>query len=229
MIIYGMSDLHGLTGFSLPTCDVLLVAGDILPDVWGGTYFRNHPEMSYPWLYKMFIPWLERYVRDGTVGHVIFTWGNHDWTIDLPRPDLPDNFYLLIDEEVEIDGVRFWGSPWSNVFSGKWCWNAEPSQLARVYDAIPPGVDVLMTHQPPWGLGGDFITRDGNHDRAGSHELVSVIDTLKPGHLVCGHIHGGYGEYQRGETFVSNVSLLDEWYRHVNKPTLLRGLEEEER
>jgi Icc-related predicted phosphoesterase len=211
--IAAMSDLHGHTGFDIPPCDLLLIAGDICPDRVGSLWTRHNPENCLFWFNNNIVPWLDPMVKEGKVGNVLFTWGNHDWTDRLKsdeiatfREHLPPKWNLLVDEVEEV-GVNVWGTPWSNEFYG-WAWMKEPKDLKPIYDSIPTGIDIIMSHQPPKGYGGKCP--DGFD--AGSIELVETIRRIKPKAVVCGHIHGAHGTYNLDETTVYNVSVVNEKY-----------------
>jgi hypothetical protein len=44
--------------------------------------------------------------------------------------------------------MSVWATPWSNPFM-RWAFMKRPSDLERVYAAIPDSIDVLVSHQPP--------------------------------------------------------------------------------
>jgi Icc-related predicted phosphoesterase len=47
-------------------------------------------------------------------------------------------------------------------------------------------------------------------------ELLDTIGRVKPKLVICGHIHGGYGVYNLGDTLVYNVAHVNEAYQPVN-------------
>lgn len=57
----------------------------------------------------------------------------------------------LEDQSVEINGVKIYGSPWQPLYHD-WAFQLEKGeQIKRMWDLIPPDVDVLLTHGPPTG------------------------------------------------------------------------------
>lgn len=157
-------------------------------------------------------------IDDGWVKQVVGTWGNHDWTTRFDRKDLPGWIRILVDEEAEYNGLRIWGSPWSNQFM-KWAWMGQPEALKAHYDAIPKGVDILISHQPPSGICWYTDPNTGVKECIGSEELREAIGRVKPRVTVCGHIHSGYGEYMVAGCKVMNVACLDTQYKVVRGAT----------
>ena len=59
----------------------------------------------------------------------------------------------LEDEEVTVEGVRVFGSPWQPEFCN-WAFNLERGEPCRqAWARIPTETDVLLTHGPPLGHG----------------------------------------------------------------------------
>lgn len=216
MKIIAISDTHGQhKQVEIPACDVLIHAGDIIPDIVRKQFTRYNPNLGFEWFHAVFMAWLHPMLNDGWVKEFVFTWGNHDWTHGY-TPTLPTNCHLLVDSQIDIGGVTFWGSPWSNEFNG-WSWMKHPHALRPIYGAIPP-VDILISHQPPLGWGSETYF-DGKIHHVGSQELMDTINRIKPKAVVCGHVHGGFGAYPHGDTTIYNVSVVNEAYRVVNDPT----------
>ena len=113
-------------------------------------------------------------------------------------------------------GLRIYGSPWQPRFLD-WAFNLDEPDLARKWEQIPEGIDVLLLHGPPRGAGDMTI----NQERIGSPSLGKRIEAVQPRLVVCGHNHGGYGRYMIGDTLVVNAALMDDNYRPVNPPVVL--------
>lgn len=211
MKLIAVSDLHGNLP-EIPECDLLIIAGDICPD-----FIARAPQRA--WFVDNFLPHLAKQPAKAALG----TWGNHDW---LPNPsrewaDRADSHVIKVDELVEHEGLKIWFSPWSNQF-GHWAWMAEPYRLADCYACIPEGVNIIVSHQPPFGYGDEpdprYCLGEGP-THVGSHELLATIQRVQPDMVICGHIHGGHGSYKIGRTTVYNVSLVNEAYQPVNGVT----------
>lgn len=117
--------------------------------------------------------------------------------------------------------VTIWATPWSNQFMN-WAFMKAPRELEAVYAEIPVGIDILVSHQPPYGYGDRYFdVRSGKVDHLGSQELLATINRVKPKLVICGHVHDGYGRYEHHGIPIYNVSIVDEQYRLVHSPTAM--------
>lgn len=203
MKIVCISDTHSLHRLipEIPDGDVLIHAGDSL-----GQGTLDNIEDLNDWLGTLPHP------------HKIVIAGNHDWAFqDEPEQarELLTNAIYLEDSGIEIDGVRFWGSPWTPTFMD-WAFMLERGQPLRdVWALIPDNTDVLITHGPPLGYGDATFIGSSN---VGCYDLLERIDALRLKAHVFGHIHEGYGVYQRRSTTLINASSCTEWYEPTNHP-----------
>lgn len=227
MKILATSDTHGILdgldeAIDEQKPDVVVVAGDIAPATIGGDtkdYIRNefiglccnHPKVEF-----------------------VLTPGNHDiWAqtyIGLLPSDIeyvrPDNLEYFVDSGCEIDGVKFWGSPWVPYICGHWAFEShdeqDESDIAARFAEIPADTDVLITHTPPHlfacALDVSLQTKRGPF---GSRALGDLYQKGKihPKVHFCGHIHTGDHEPYEMKTVDSpvitriyNVSRVDERY-----------------
>ena len=152
--------------------------------------------------------------------HKIFIAGNHDWLFERAnlraREVVPENVTYLEDEEVMIDGIKFYGTPVQKHFCN-WAFNRDESKLAQHWAAIPDDTDVLITHSPPYGIG-DLVSQ-GNQ---GSPSLyMEIVKRIKPKISTFGHIHEGYGIKVIDDITFINASNLDGEYQCVNPPILV--------
>lgn len=195
-----LSDTHNqLHKIEIPDGDVLVHAGDFS----GTGSLKDHLDFAIEFgknqhKYKIVVP------------------GNHD-KYSQQQIDLVRNMFatvginLLIDEAIEIDGKKFYGSPWTPTF-GRWYWMKDRGRsIGRMWDGIPVGLDVLITHGPPHGILDWSIY---NRVHCGCEELIKAVYDKKPKHHVFGHIHnsGGMTVIENGTSF-HNVSICDEDYK----------------
>jgi hypothetical protein len=83
---------------------------------------------------------------------------------EIARSLLADAVYLENDG-ITIDGVSFWGSPYTPEFMN-WAFMYPRSGAGkRIWDLIPSPLDVLITHGPPRGILEKAISNDSiaNH------------------------------------------------------------------
>jgi Icc-related predicted phosphoesterase len=135
--------------------------------------------------------------------------GNHDRAFQTDataaRALVPPGVAYLQDEAVTIDGVHFYGSPWTPTFMD-WAFLADPgAELAAIWAQIPADVDVLVTHGPPFGHG-DSSSTEG---RYGDKDLLARIRQLQPPLHLFGHIHEGGGATHEGKTACVNVTAWE--------------------
>lgn len=200
------SDLHGALP-DIGPCDLLLIAGDVCP-------VENHDlDFQRNWLQTVFADWLEKTPAEQIVGIA----GNHDFIFEAEKVDLPWTY--LQDAEATVNGLRIWGSPWvPNLRS--WAFYGGPGRVrGTIIDAIPSGIDILLSHGPMYGAGDRVM--DGMY--VGCKEMLNQIKRISPKLFVCGHIHEGYGAYSRipVEYGVYNVAHMDVLYRPVQPPISL--------
>ena len=227
MKICAISDIHGDFP-TIPECDVLVIAGDILPlDIQ-----RNQIE-SAAWLAGPFQQWcLSRKCK-----YVILIAGNHDFVFEdlykqwngprqihdiIFKNDKKLKIKYLHDSSVKIDGKIFYGTPWCPELKN-WAFYGDYEFLQKRFSYIP-NCDVLITHCPPkvgtqgvvlqencWNIGRNF----------GCQELTDAIQLSgkKIDWVISGHIHSGNHEVEKwiGTNYV-NVSIKNEDYYNTYKP-----------
>jgi predicted phosphohydrolase len=140
--------------------------------------------------------------------HKVIVAGNHDWAFarePAAARALFEGAHYLEDSELAIDGVRFYGSPWQPAFND-WAFNLPRGPaLAAVWANIPRGLDVLITHGPPDGIG----DRTTPARRAGCAELRARVLEVAPRLHLFGHIHQDGGAWRMGATTFANVTTWE--------------------
>jgi len=185
-----ISDTHGkheyLTskgmGNSLGSGDILIHCGDI------SNVGKTHE-------IKSFLDWFS----NTPFTHKIFIAGNHDFGFELVDYIAPEyiekGVTYLFDSSVEIDGIKFYGSPWQPEFYN-WAFN------------LPRGAYRMLDHT----INGQMV---------GDEDLFNRILEVKPKLHCCGHIHWAYGQKSFNDTEFINAAVLNERYEHENKPVKL--------
>ena len=208
MRIIAISDPHTKLPTQLPKGDVLVIAGDL---TFNG---RRDFARQAAWINTKFKKWLEK--QESHFKKIIGIAGNHDSVFEV-EPGLigPLSWTYLEDSMCVVDGVKFWGTPWSRRFYD-WGFNRDANFRDRVFSLIPEDIDVLISHTPPTNCGLLDHCYDGH---VGDEVLLDHIYRVKPKIVICGHIHAGGGmmyEFPDIDTKVYNVSLLNESYEYAN-------------
>ena len=182
MTILHLSDTHGLHRQMehLPWADVVIHSGDFCEE---GTIEEVEDFVEWfaalPHKYKLFIA------------------GNHDVCLHGAMIEgLPNGVHYLCNSGIEIDGARFYGVP---MFVA--------DEMSGEYDAsiakIPTGTDVLITHQPPYG-----ILDNAEGVCYGSTSLLSRVLRIKPRLHLFGHVHKANGQIASHDTLFVNSSIV---------------------
>lgn len=208
--IIATSDLHGALP-EIPECDILLVGGDLPPAI-------NHSlGFQLEWLMTDFYNWL----KTVPATHKIWIAGNHDFVLEKMDTDtirdMMGGTYLL-DETVEVEGLRIHGTPWTPNLPD-WAFPAEGKKAIEKFAKIPE-CDILLSHGPPRGFGDIVPDYHMGYAHCGSELLQGRIRELEIPIVVCGHIHEGYGLYHDGVSGadIYCVSHMNRAYEPVNPP-----------
>ncbi len=146
--------------------------------------------------------------------------GNHDWCFE-EQPEaarmLVKHAIYLEDSGCEVEGIRFWGSPWTPFFRN-WAFNLPRGKaLAQRWARIPEDTDVLITHRPPWGIL-DEAKAGFKLQGVGCHDLQARLAQLPLRAHVFGHVHESYGWQRQGKCLFVNASICDIRYKPLNLP-----------
>ncbi len=134
--------------------------------------------------------------------------GNHDFAFadhEAEARALAADIVYLQDSGATLAGLRFWGSPWQPEFND-WAFNLPRGRaLADKWALIPDGVDVLVTHGPPLGIG----DRGPVANRLGCEDLLTRVRLAAPRLHLFGHIHQDGGAWRHGPTLFANVTTWE--------------------
>lgn len=154
--------------------------------------------------------------------HKLFIAGNHElrWQNKEDRDlwfSVHPSLTYLHNSGVEIEGIKFWGSPVQPEFHG-WAFQmARGAELRDHWKKIPEGTDVLITHGPPKGFG-DTNLRD---ERFGDEDLLTRVLEVKPQIHCYGHAHNGYGQWFFEGIHFINAAVLNEGYMLTREPVVV--------
>lgn len=206
-----ISDLHGYLPKDIEPCDIVLICGDISP-----LNMQFNAMLMSIWLDSEFKQW----AFSLPCKKVLFIAGNHDaffeGRYDLVKKMFPneDKVTYLCDELYNFEGLEIWGTPFCSIF-GTWPFMRNPYFLREHFKLIPEGVDILMTHDAPYGVSDVLLQKTAwcTEGHIGNPELREAILEKSPKYNVHGHLHSTSHEWERlGATMVTNCSLNDEYY-----------------
>ena len=223
--VVAMSDLHGHLPKPdlMPQCDVVCIAGDILP-----LNVQSDMVSSISWLLLDFKPWAESLNCD----KVLFVAGNHDFVFQWIGPDKgrsgsdvmkklfgqhkkDTKLVYLQDSSYEYKGKRFYGSPWIADLK-RWAFYKSEEDLRKQWEILPKKCDVLITHMPPKCYGFGQVQETGwNHGQDyGSQILAEAVSIRDIKHHIFGHVHSGQHQpLEVNKTIMANVSIKNEEYK----------------
>lgn len=125
-----------------------------------------------------------RRVLDGLPGRVLAIPGNLDVLEAFQAGIGASHAESVVSRRVEIQGVTVAGVLGGSAARARPC-------------------DVLVVHEPPWGLLDDV----GGGRHIGSREHLDLLERLRPTVLLCGHCHESPGVLTHGGTTVVNCTL----------------------
>ena len=226
MKIVAMSDLHGtllpVNDYFEP-CELVCICGDISP-----LHIQlNHRKMR-KWLKEEFKPWCEALPCD----KVIFIAGNHD---DICKNT--DFMYSVFPKDEKVTYLfhenytytsksgkeyNIFGTPYCKLF-GNWAFMETNDTLDKLYQDIPENLDILITHDAPFGVSDIILQEDcpwyDGKTHIGNKPLSTIILKTTPKIVLHGHLHSTSREFEEwGYSKVINCSIKDEYYNPVYDP-----------
>ena len=146
--------------------------------------------------------------------------GNHDFSFEDNRKEAAEDIFLkdgiiyLNDSGIEIEDLKFWGSPIQPWFHD-WAFNrARGEQIRKHWELIPKNTDILITHGPPFGI----LDLCVHGERVGCSDLLDIVKEIKPKIHAFGHIHESFGTLKIDETLFVNACNLNEKYQLAFPP-----------
>lgn len=152
-----------------------------------------------------FLPKFDKWLGTLPYKHKIVIAGNHDFCAGPLK-----NAHYLLNESIIIDGIKFYGSPYTPRISNFAFDYLRGSKQAYLnWETIPNDTDVLITHGPAYGIG-DKTVRNEN---VGCEKLFQRLHWIDYTYHIFGHVHEGYGLYANKH---ANVSAMNYNYELVN-------------
>jgi Icc-related predicted phosphoesterase len=198
-----LADLHGSLPKKVPESDLIVIAGDICPDLDG---YKDQAD----WLNKVFRDWL-----DEQKAKVVACWGNHDFIGEKPHL-VPEglNWDIVHGSHLTYKGRKIFGAPWTTGFKN-WALQVTSQHLDMMFDMLEP-CNILLSHTPPYTVGDKLSSNGGN---VGSKGLLKYLARQgSPALTVTGHIHEGRGiSILPDGGVVCNASFVDYNYKPYPK------------
>jgi Icc-related predicted phosphoesterase len=216
MKIVAISDTHQAYLKDLPSGDVLIHSGDfsLLPK-----NVSSNRELMIGELTDL-RDWF-RSIK-AKYKHMILVPGNHDWIFEVDysfASDFLEDVIVLNDRQIEIEGIKIWGSP-INLEYRDWAFNRAPGEdILKHWNAIPKDTDILVTHGPPLGVL-DQAFPEEDSPNLGDIDLLNVIEKLELKAHIFGHIHGSHVTLKKNGTLFVNASIMDESYKPTFEPII---------
>ena len=231
--IIAFSDPHGKLPIITEPFDLMLIGGDVCPA------YSHYDDFQRGWLSTTFVNWVMNLPFADKSSKVVFIGGNHDFYLDHePNPNKGDYssiytdilkpcggrlIYLEDDEYVfekessdgKIESLKIYGTPWCKIF-GRWAFMREDKKLEQLYDFIPEGLDILLTHDAPRIQGhGKIMFGPWTGEDAGNEVLAKAVKKKEPKLVLYGHIHSSshtLTKMYKKDTKLRCISILDEEY-----------------
>lgn len=220
MKIFCIGDTHGYLP-TIPKVDLFIHCGDFTRVRCDHSYINQ-----FNFLNKDFYKW----IKEIPAKYKILVPGNHDLilecvfrkeklnqkkrVLELIEKYKDINCHIIIDNLIELDGLKIYGTPWTPYFMG-WAFNAQwrfdtnEGGLDEIFSKIPDLTDILITHGPPYGIL-DWVPR--TDESAGSKALLKRVKEIEPKIHCFGHLHSGVGSIKIDNTIFVNCAYVNEDY-----------------
>jgi len=215
-----LSDTHSVPlTHPVPAGDVLLHAGDFSLRGTGKSLIAFNAFLgSLPHTHKIVIAGNHEYSFDGAniarlnKAHRLFV------DINVPRSKgYLTNCVYLEDSGVEVMGYKIWGSPWVNGYrdGGFTLWTE--GEIDEKWQLIPRDIDILMTHQPPYGT----LDENKHREKGGCRYLATRTADMQLKAHIFGHIHEAHGFQTRNGCIYANVAVCNLDYDSANRSVVI--------
>lgn len=222
MKVCAISDLHGDLITDIQPCDLVIICGDSVP-----LNKQASERKTWRWYINQFKDWAENLPCE----KVLFIAGNHELYVQnheqkyksvFSEEDkvtfLSDDLYTYKHNDIEY---KIYGTPWCQVF-GRWAYMLPYGELVTKYSKIPDDLDILITHDAPFGVSDVLLQEDctwATAEYIGSKALAKAIKKKKPKLVLHGHLHSSSHDIEQlCDSKVVNCSIKDELYRITYLP-----------
>ena len=153
---------------------------------------------------------------------VVYVPGNHD-TRYAEKP--PEGCICADDDLVTVKGIRiagFGGCAYYNGGKYQYTEKAMERRMAKLKGKIARagGVDIVLTHAAPKGLGDDT-----DYCHRGFEAFLRFMDRYQPAYLVHGHVHMNYGQKMERIHHYGKTTIINAFQKYELETDLPRGEE----
>ncbi len=199
MRIFHCSDTHSLH-------DQLIIPDGIDIFIHSGDAENSRDQLESLRELNRFLVWLEKL----DIKHRLCVSGNHSCWVEKNEKEARLRYKdagakLLIGESIEVEGIKFWGSPLTPTFGIDWAYNRDRGKIGKVWEKIPDDTQILITHGPPKGILDLSENRKHEVEQCGDSALMSRINFLDS--LIfnaMGHLHDFGKTYQNQGVLIRN-------------------------
>ena len=143
---------------------------------------------------------------------LLYVHGNHDTDYDRNPPGGCD---CIDDCLISYNGIRILGlggCRWYHPGAYQYSEKAMRKRIRKLRFALwrSKGVDIVVTHAPPCGLGDDS---DPAH--RGFEALVELLDKYQPQYLLHGHVHSNYSMNRSRIHTHGNSTIINTFERYT--------------
>lgn len=208
MKIWHISDTHTFHGLlKVPEgIDMVIFSGDCSNP---SNPYLNEPEV------RNFLTWFHLL----PIKYKVFTAGNHDTSIEKGLVDKQKfdelGIVYLENSSTEIEGLKIFGTPCTPAFGYGWAWNRKREKMHKIWDAIPEGTDIVVSHGPPKGVLDLSYDYKNSLEFCGCSNMKKQMMKLNPKLVLFGHIHNcqdiinaGVMQLSGYDTIYSNGSVM---------------------
>jgi len=185
----------------IPPCDLLIHCGDMcsFQDDDAGT-----------------LEDIDQWFAEIPAKRVVCIGGNHDFMLQSREFRFAHAEYLC-DRLIEIEGLRIYGAPWCPDLSGL-AFYLPDGELAEKWARIPAGIDILITHTPPFGI---LDLPSSGEMHLGCKHLRRELERIQPPVHAFGHIHASHGTHsEQGIQFYNAAVVAGRDFRVTHHPIL---------
>lgn len=193
MKIYHISDTHTYHNQLSPPKDI-----DVM--VFSGDCSNPQNPIHNSIEVKSFLEWFAQVQAK----HKIFVAGNHDTSIEkriITKSEIESyGITYLENTHTTIEGVKFFGSPYTPSFGYGWSFNKQRNKIGKIWENImEPDTDVIVTHGPPRSILDMALKLSKEYEHCGDRSLLTQIyKTPSIKAVLFGHIHNNEDNINSG-------------------------------